>query len=81
MAALATELRRLGQRVEEFADGLTITPAPVTPADVATYDDHRMAMSFAITALRAPGVRLRDPGCVAKTFPAFFDRLADLTGG
>ena len=81
VAALATELRRLGQRVEEFADGLTITPAPVTPVDVATYDDHRMAMSFAITALREPGVRLRDPGCVAETFPAFFDRLADLTGG
>jgi 3-phosphoshikimate 1-carboxyvinyltransferase len=81
VAALATELRRLGQGVEEFADGLTITPAPVAPVDVATYDDHRMAMSFAITALRAPGVRLRDPGCVAKTFPAFFDRLADLTGG
>jgi 3-phosphoshikimate 1-carboxyvinyltransferase len=80
VAALATELRRLGQGVAEFADGLTITPAPVTPVDIATYDDHRMAMSFAITALRAPGVRLRDPGCVAKTFPTFFDRLAELTG-
>jgi 3-phosphoshikimate 1-carboxyvinyltransferase len=80
VAALATELRRLGQGVEEFADGLRITPAPLRPADVATYDDHRMAMSFAVTALRAPGLRLRDPGCVAKTFPGFFDRLADLTG-
>jgi len=80
VAALATELRRLGQGVEEFADGLTIRPAPVRPADVATYDDHRMAMSFAILGLRAPGLRLRDPGCVAKTFPGFFDRLAELTG-
>jgi 3-phosphoshikimate 1-carboxyvinyltransferase len=80
VAALATELRRLGQRVDEFSDGLTIVPAAVTPVDVATYDDHRMAMSFAITALRAPGVRLRNPGCVAKTFPSFFDRLAKLAG-
>ena len=80
VGALATELRRLGQGVEEFADGLTIHPAPIIPADIATYDDHRMAMSFAITALRAPGVRIQDPGCVAKTFPGFFDRLDELTG-
>jgi 3-phosphoshikimate 1-carboxyvinyltransferase len=78
VAAVATELRRLGQGVDEFADGLTIHPAPVRPADIATYDDHRMAMSFAITALRAPGIRLRDPGCVAKTFPSFFDRLDEV---
>ncbi|MBA2521496.1 MAG: 3-phosphoshikimate 1-carboxyvinyltransferase, partial [Chloroflexia bacterium] len=78
IAAMTTELRRLGQRVEEFADGLTITPRPVTPADISTYDDHRIAMSFAVTALRAPGIRLRDPGCVAKTFPDFFERLAAL---
>ena len=56
-----------------------VSPRPVTPVDVSTYDDHRIAMSFAITALRAPGVRLRDPGCVAKTFPDFFDRLAALS--
>ena len=81
VAALATELCRLGQGVEEFPDGLTIVPRPVRPADVATYDDHRMAMSFAVTALRAPGLRLRDPGCVAKTFPDFFMRLEALVGG
>jgi 3-phosphoshikimate 1-carboxyvinyltransferase len=81
VAALATELRRLGQTVEERPDGLTIHPSPITPADIHTYDDHRMAMSFAITALRAPGVRILDPGCVAKTFPDFFDRLATITGG
>ncbi len=80
VAALAAELRRLGQGVEERPDGLTIRPAPITPAAVQTYDDHRMAMSFAVTALRAPGVRILDPGCVAKTFPAFFDRLAEATG-
>jgi 3-phosphoshikimate 1-carboxyvinyltransferase len=79
VAALATELRRLGQEVEEFPDGLHITPRPIVPTDIATYDDHRMAMSFAVAALRAPGVRLRDPGCVAKTFPGFFDVLDAVT--
>jgi 3-phosphoshikimate 1-carboxyvinyltransferase len=75
VSALATELRRLGQEVDEFPDGLRITPRPIQPAAIATYDDHRMAMSFAVSALRAPGVRLRDPGCVAKTFPGFFAAL------
>jgi 3-phosphoshikimate 1-carboxyvinyltransferase len=79
VAALATELRRLGQEVDEFPDGLRITPRPIAPADVDTYDDHRMAMSFAVSALRSPGVRLRDPGCVAKTFPNFFDVLDAVT--
>jgi 3-phosphoshikimate 1-carboxyvinyltransferase len=79
IADLANELRKLGQVVEEFEDGLTIYPRPVNPAEIATYDDHRMAMSFAITGLRAPGVRILDPGCVSKTFPDFFERLAELT--
>jgi 3-phosphoshikimate 1-carboxyvinyltransferase len=79
VAALATELRRLGQEVDEFADGLRITPRPLRPAAIETYDDHRMAMSFAIAALRAPGIRLRDPGCVAKTFPEFFAVLDAVT--
>ena len=79
VAALATELRRLGQDVDEFPDGLRITPRPVQPVDIDTYDDHRMAMSFAVAALRAPGIRLRDPGCVAKTFPEFFDVLDAVT--
>jgi 3-phosphoshikimate 1-carboxyvinyltransferase len=81
VAAMATELRRLGQTVEERPDGLTVHPQPITPADIYTYDDHRMAMSFAITALRAPGVRILDPNCVAKTFPDFFARLAEITRG
>ena len=80
IGALATELRRLGQGVEERPDGLTINPAPITPAEIETYDDHRIAMSFAVTALRAPGVRLLNPSCVAKTFPDFFARLADVVG-
>jgi 3-phosphoshikimate 1-carboxyvinyltransferase len=79
VAAMATELRRLGQDVDEFADGLRITPRPIQPTDIDTYDDHRMAMSFAVAALRAPGIRLRDPGCVAKTFPGFFDVLDVVT--
>jgi len=75
VAAIATELRRLGQQVDEFHDGVTVHPRPIVPADIHTYDDHRMAMSFSVTALRAPGVRLLEPKCVAKTFPDFFDRL------
>jgi 3-phosphoshikimate 1-carboxyvinyltransferase len=79
VSALAIELRRLGQNVDEFPDGMRITPRPIQPADIDTYDDHRMAMSFAVTALRVPGVRLRDPECVAKTFPGFFDLLDAVT--
>jgi 3-phosphoshikimate 1-carboxyvinyltransferase len=76
IAAVATELRRLGVTVDERADGLTIHPASaLQPAHIKTYDDHRMAMSFAITGLRASGVEILDPGCVAKTFPDFFERL------
>lgn len=78
--SVAIELRKLGQEVEEFEDGMTITPRPVTPAEIETYDDHRMAMSFGVTGLRAPGVRILDPGCTAKTFPDYWDRLIELTG-
>ena len=81
IADVATELRRLGQEVDEFADGLTIRPRPVMPAEIHTYDDHRMAMSFALAGLRAPGVTILDPACTAKTFPDYFQRLADLTQG
>ena len=78
LAATATELRRLGQDVEEHDDGLVITPRPVRPAVVQTYGDHRMAMAFAITGLRAPGISIADPECVTKTFPDFFERLQAL---
>jgi 3-phosphoshikimate 1-carboxyvinyltransferase len=81
VGALAAELGRLGVRVEEREDGLTIWPGPVRPALVQTYDDHRLAMSFAVLGLRAPGVRIADPGCVAKTFPDFFERLAAAVAG
>jgi 3-phosphoshikimate 1-carboxyvinyltransferase len=73
---LATELRRFGAMVEERRDGLRITPpAVLTPATVQTYDDHRMAMSFAIAGLRLPGVMICDPDCTQKTFPDFFEVL------
>ncbi len=75
LAALAAELRRLGADVDEFADGLTITPRPLHGAAVETYDDHRMAMSLALVGLRVPGVVIQNPGCVAKTYPGFWDDL------
>ena len=81
VAALATELRKLGQQVEERPDGLTIVPQPIVPADIDTYDDHRMAMSFGVATLRAPGIRILDPGCTAKTFPDYFQRLTALAVG
>ncbi len=78
ISASATELRRLGQEVEEFPDGLRITPRPVTPAVVQTYHDHRMAMAFALVGLQAPGVSIADPACTAKTFPDYWERLESL---
>jgi 3-phosphoshikimate 1-carboxyvinyltransferase len=76
--AVATELRRLGATVREHPDGWEIEPSPLRAATVETYDDHRMAMSFAVTGLRVPGLRIADPGCVAKTFPDFFERFGRL---
>jgi 3-phosphoshikimate 1-carboxyvinyltransferase len=73
--AAATELRRMGVRVESTWDSVTIYPSPPRPADIHTYDDHRIAMSFAVTGLRAPGIRIADPACVSKTFPEFFEVL------
>lgn len=78
IAASVAELRRLGQEVEEFPDGLRVTPRPVTPAVVQTYDDHRMAMAFALVGLKAPGVAIADPGCTAKTVPAYWELLETL---
>jgi 3-phosphoshikimate 1-carboxyvinyltransferase len=78
-AALATELRKLGATVEERTDGLCITPAPLHGASIATYDDHRMAMSLALVGLRVPGVAIENPSCVAKTYPRFFEDLRSAT--
>ena len=78
LAALATELRRVGAGVDEFADGLTITPQPLHGAEIETYNDHRMAMSMALIGLKVPGIVIKNPGCVAKTYPGFFADLDKL---
>ncbi|MGE3141731.1 MAG: 3-phosphoshikimate 1-carboxyvinyltransferase [Hyphomonadaceae bacterium] len=79
VAAVANELRRLGVTLEERADGLTIFPGAPHGAVIETYGDHRMAMSFAVTALRTDGIVIDNPECVSKTFPDFFTRWARLT--
>ena len=76
---LARELRKLGASVDERDDGLTITPGPLRGAAIDTYNDHRMAMSFALAGLRIPGVVIRNPACTAKTYPHFFEDLKRLT--
>jgi 3-phosphoshikimate 1-carboxyvinyltransferase len=78
IAALANELRRLGLTVEESAGTLTIHPGPLRPATIETYNDHRMAMSFALVGLKASGVRIANPECTAKTYPQFFEDLRRL---
>lgn len=78
LAALTTELRRAGVEVEERSDGLTICPRPLRPAVFETYNDHRMAMSLALLGLRCPGMAIRNPACVAKTYPNFFADLEQL---
>jgi 3-phosphoshikimate 1-carboxyvinyltransferase len=80
VTAVVNELRRLGLRADEHPDGITIHPGPVRPATVATYDDHRMAMSFSLIGLRSPGIRIADPGCTAKTYPEYFQDLERLCG-
>ena len=75
--AIAKELPKLGVRVDEGPDHWTITPPMdnvYTLAEIDTYDDHRMAMAFAVAGLRVPGVTINNPGCVAKTFPDFWER-------
>ncbi len=76
--AMVTELRKLGVPVVERQDGVKILPSTITPAEIETYKDHRVAMSFSLIGLKVPGVRITDPGCVSKTFPTFFDVLARL---
>ena len=76
--AMVTELRKLGVPVIEHQDGLEISPSPVTPAAIDTYEDHRMAMAFALVGLKASGIRINDPECVSKTFPNYFEVLQAL---
>lgn len=79
--AMATELRKFGATVATDADSITITPPPSLRPDaqIATYDDHRMAMCFSLVALAGVPVRIEDPACVAKTYPDYFSDYAQLT--
>lgn len=78
VTAVVTELQRAGLQVEEHPDGMTIHPGVIQPVEIQTYDDHRMAMSFALLGLRTPGIRIADPGCTSKTYPNYFDDLEQL---
>ena len=83
ISAVATELRKFGAEVVEHYDGLTIIPPSgrqFKPAEVATYDDHRMAMSFALAGLKVPGTVILDPACVNKTYPGFWADLNKALG-
>ena len=80
IAAVVSELRRCGVGAEERPDGFVVHPAPLRPARIRTYDDHRMAMSFAVLGLAQPGIEIEDPDCVAKTYPGFWDDLEQLRG-
>jgi len=83
IAAMAAELRKVGAKVEEGADYLKVFPphaSGLTPhASIHTYDDHRMAMCLSLAALGGVPLRILDPGCVAKTFPEYFERYAEVT--
>jgi 3-phosphoshikimate 1-carboxyvinyltransferase len=78
IAAAVTELRRAGIGADEQRDGFVVHPGTPRPARIETYDDHRMAMSFALLGLRSRGIEIADPGCVAKTFPGFWQALDGL---
>ncbi len=79
LAALTTELRKLGADVSADADSLTIRPASLLGAQLDTYNDHRLAMSFALAGLRVPGVRIENPNCVRKSFPNFWHEFGKLS--
>lgn len=78
LAALVQELHKVGAHVAADDDSLLITPRPLHGAELATHDDHRLAMSFALLGLRVPGIVIENPACVAKTYPNFFEDLERL---
>jgi 3-phosphoshikimate 1-carboxyvinyltransferase len=78
LAALETELCRMGGRAEAGENWLRIQPGPLHDAEIETYDDHRIAMSFSLAGLRVPGITIKDPGCVSKTWPEYFDVLEEM---
>ena len=79
LAALASEITRLGPEARIEGSDLLVTPALMRPTRVETYGDHRMAMSFALAGLVVPGIEIADPGVVAKTWPGFWEMLGSLT--
>jgi 3-phosphoshikimate 1-carboxyvinyltransferase len=76
VVALRTELTKCGAKVVEEGDTLTVWPSPLHGAEIETYNDHRMAMCFAILGLKVSGIKIKNPACVKKTFPNFFQKLA-----
>ncbi len=80
IAALVSEINRMGVPAEELADGLVVTGSNPRGTEIETYNDHRIAMSFAIAGLAAPGMRVKNPQCVKKSFPAFWEELEKLYG-
>ena len=81
VSAVVTELQRCGVDAHHDPDGFTVTPLipfGIAPCVIETSNDHRMAMSFSLLGLAAPGIAIADPGCVRKTFPNFFSVLESL---
>ena len=76
VVALRTELTKCGAKVVEEGDTLTVYPSQLHGAEIETYNDHRMAMCFAVLGLKVPGIKIKNPACVKKTFPNFFQKLA-----
>lgn len=81
LEACAENLRAMGVEVATGPDWIEIVPGAVRPVEIATRHDHRIAMSFAVASLRAPGITFDDPGCVRKTFPGFHEAFAALRAG
>ncbi|MBI4549268.1 MAG: 3-phosphoshikimate 1-carboxyvinyltransferase [Ignavibacteriae bacterium] len=80
LQAIATELSKLGTKVEIGDDGMAIRPQRLHGATIETYNDHRIAMSFAIAGLQVEGISIKNPGCVAKSFPNFWEEFEKLEG-
>ncbi|MEM7030831.1 MAG: 3-phosphoshikimate 1-carboxyvinyltransferase [Chloroflexota bacterium] len=79
LAAMATELRKVGARVVEGEDYIEITPPnQIQSAEIDTYDDHRIAMAFSLAAMGEAEITINDPGCTSKTFPDYFEKLAQI---
>jgi len=78
LAALERELRKLGADVRATDDALIIHPTPLHGGVLETYNDHRLAMSFAVIGLKIPGIEIVNPSCVSKSFPTFWDQLTAL---